>query len=103
MSEVMLPPDEDQKDKQELLALYATATKTKVLSSPNDLDSKDKVMEEMFAWCKEQGDIIVLKSGTILSSNPTSRAVQNCKSLMLSKGMHPGQVYASTEALLGLM
>jgi type II secretory ATPase GspE/PulE/Tfp pilus assembly ATPase PilB-like protein len=82
---------------------YAAATKTKIVSSPNDIDSKDKVMDDMFLWCKEQGNIVVLKSAVILSSNPTSRAVQNCKSLMLSKGIHPGQVYAATEAILGLL
>lgn len=86
-----------------LLEQYAAATLTKVLSSPNDVDTKDKVMDEMLAWCKEQQNIVVLKSATILSSDPTSRTVQNCKSRMLSKGIHPGQVYAATKSLVSLL
>ena len=101
MAEVTLPQEE--KEQSELLEQYAAATKTKVISSPNDIDSKDKVMDEMLAWSKEQRDIVVLKSATILSSEPTSRAVQNCKSLLLSKGIHPGQVYAATPALINLL
>lgn len=103
MSEVTVPPREDQRNQAALLEQYATATKTKVISSPADLDSKDKVMDEMLGWCKEQSNIVVLKSATILSSDPTSRTVQNCKSLLLSKGIHPGQVYAATGALLSLL
>lgn len=86
-----------------LLEQYATATKTKVISSPNDIDSKDKVLQCMLRWCAEHEDIIVLKSGTILSSKPTSRNIQNCKSLMLSKGIHPGSVYAATPQLIKLL
>lgn len=101
MSELSMPPG--QKDQSAILEQYAAATKTKVVTSPADLDTKDKVMEEMLAWCKEQGNIVVLKSATILSSDPTSRSVQNCKSLLLSKGIHPGQVYAATLPLVNLL
>lgn len=103
MSETSLKNDEEQQDQSNVLEQYATATKTKVLTSQNDLDTKDKVMDEMLPWCTEQGNIVVLRSATILSSDPTSRSVQNCKSLMLSKGIHPGQVYAATRAFIGLM
>lgn len=92
-----------QKQNLELLKQYAAATKTRVLGSPSDLDAKDRVMEELFNWCKEQGNIVILKSANILSSDPTSRSVQNCKSLLLSKGIHPGQVYAATPTLIGLL
>ncbi len=102
MAEVTVTRD-DQKGQLALLEQYAAATKTKLISSPADLDTKDKVMDEMLAWCKEQANIVVLKSGIILSSDPTSRTVQNCKSLLLSKGIHPGQVYAATRALLSLL
>src|SRR5436309_688579 len=103
MAEVTLPPGEGQRDQLTLLEQYAAATKTKVITSPNDLDTKDKVMDEMLGWCKEQSNIVVLKSASILSCDPTSRTVQNCKSLLLSKGIHPGQVYAATRALLSLL
>ena len=86
-----------------ILEQYASATKTKIVNSPSDLDAKDRVMEDMLSWCKEQANIVVLKSATILSSDPTSRAVQNCKSLLLSKGIHPGQVYAATRPLISVL
>jgi len=95
-----------QESTQELLAAleqYASATQTKVAASPSDLDARDNVMDEMLSWCKEQRNIVVLQSGTILSSEPTSRALQNCKSLLLSKGIYPGQSYAATPSLIGLL
>lgn len=97
-----IKPDEDKKV-ADILEQYATATKTKVLVSLSDIDNHDKPLDEMLAWCKEQPSIIVLKSATIISSQPTSRVVQNCKSLMLSKGIYPGQVYAAIPALIGLL
>lgn len=104
MGEVSAPRNEEMsKEQMALLEQYAAATFTKVISSQADLDTKDKVMEEMLNWCKEQGNIVVLKSATILSSDPTSRTVQNCKSLMLSKGVHPGQVYSATKSFIGLL
>jgi len=106
MAEVMLPPKDEQQVQNALQALreqYAVATKTKIVTSSGDIDAKDKIMEEMFAWCKEQATIVVLKSATILSAEPTSRTVQNCKSLLLSKGIHPGQVYAATDAVISLL
>ncbi len=91
------------KEQMALLEQYTAATLTKIIGSQNDLDAKDKVLEEMLAWCKEQGNIVVLKSATILSSDPTSRTVQNCKSLMLSKGIHPGLVFAAVPSFVSLM
>jgi general secretion pathway protein E len=91
------------KDQMNLLEQYAAATRTKVVTSQSDLDNKDRVLDEMFFWCKEQGNIVILKSGSILSSEPASRVVQNCKSLLLSKGIHPGQVFAATPALISLL
>ncbi len=104
MAEVITPQKgEQQSPLQTLREQYAAATKTRVVASPADIDSKDKVMEDMLVWCKEQGSIVVLKSASILAADPTSRTVQNCKSLLLSKGIHPGQVFAATEPLLGLL
>jgi general secretion pathway protein E len=103
MADVITKLEPGPAEQEALLEQYATATKTRVLSTSSDLDSKDKAMEEMFAWCKEQGNIVVLKSATILSSAPTSRTVQNCKSLLLSKGVHPGTTYAATLGLIKLL
>lgn len=96
-------PEADTKEQMALLEQYAAATFTKVIASQSDLDTRDKVMEEMLAWCKDQGNIVILKSGTILTSDPASRSLQNCKSLMLSKGIHPGQVFATTNSLVNLL
>jgi type II secretory ATPase GspE/PulE/Tfp pilus assembly ATPase PilB-like protein len=103
MAEVTVKPEEGTIEQMALLDQYAAATRTKVVMSPSDIDPKDRIMDELLAWCKEQKNIVVLRSAAILSSEPTSRAVQNCKSLMLSKGIHPGQVYAATSALINLM
>lgn len=103
MSEVTMRPTDENKEQVAHLEQYAAATKTKVVLTPVDLDPKDKIMDEMLLWCKEQGNIVVLRSATILSQEPTSRTVQNCKSLLLSKGIHPGQVYASSPGLIHLI
>lgn len=103
MAEVTVKPEEGTIEQMALLDQYAAATRTKIVMSPSDIDPKDRIMDELLAWCKEQKNIVVLRSAAILSSEPTSRAVQNCKSLMLSKGIHPGQVYAATSALINLM
>lgn len=90
-------------DQMALLQQYANATSTKVVSSQNDLNTKDRAMDEMLPWCKEQGNIVVLRTASILSSDPTSRTVQNCKSLMLSKGIHPSHVFPATQSLISLL
>lgn len=102
MSDVTVKPEEMQQH-MALLEQYAAATRTKLITSLSDIDPKDRVMEELLLWCKEQNNIVVLRSAVILSSEPTSRAVQNCKSMMLSKGIYPGQVYAATETLISLV
>ena len=90
-------------DQHALLEHYANATKTKVITTAADLDPADKVLEAMYNWCHAQGDIVVLKSATILSANPASRSVQNCKSLLLSRGIHPGMVYAADHSVVQLL
>ncbi|MFU8797386.1 MAG: GspE/PulE family protein [Gammaproteobacteria bacterium] len=76
----------------------------KILSSQADLDPKDRPMPAMFEWCqKQQGTIVVLKSGIILSSQMASRAVQNCKVVMLSKGLKPAKVLAATGELIAVL
>jgi general secretion pathway protein E len=93
----------NQKDKQPELELSMAAGQ-KILSSQADLDPKDRPMPAMFEWCqKQQGSIVVLKSGTILSSQLTSRAVQNCKIVMLSKSLKPGKVLPATSELISLL
>lgn len=91
------------KIERELLEKYAEASNQKVIESQADLDPKDRVMPEMLAWCKRQGDVVVMKSGLVLSSNPTSRAIQNCKIVMLNHGLQPTRIAAATRALIELL
>lgn len=57
----------------------------KILSSQSELDIKDKPLVEMQDWCLRQGDIVVLNSGLILTTELYSRSVQNCKLLLKQK------------------
>jgi type IV pilus assembly protein PilB len=93
-----------QLSNDDLLQLYATATKTEIISSIAQIDNIDKPMEAMFEWCKSlNGSILVLKSGSILATNPSERQIQNCKAMMLNKGIYPGQVYAASRTLINLI
>lgn len=87
----------------ERLKRYAAAANMKVFSSQADVDPKDHVESSMMAWCERRGNIVVLKSGTILTSNPVSRDVQNCKTLMRNKGLKPAKVVAATSGLIQLL
>src|SRR5205814_8831259 len=75
----------------------------KVYTSQSDLDPKDRPMVEMHAWCSKHNDIGVLTSGLILSNNPASRNVQNCKIIMLNKGRKPAAVVPASRALIAML
>ncbi|MBS0349618.1 MAG: Flp pilus assembly complex ATPase component TadA [Proteobacteria bacterium] len=85
---------------QQALEQYASLSQRKILSSEADLGPKDQAMPEMLTWCREQKNIVVLQSCTILTSEPTSRLVQNCKIVMHNKGLVPGLVFPATGALI---
>lgn len=87
----------------ENLKRFADATGTTILTSQADLDPKDRAMVEMHDWCQQQGIIVVLHSGNILTSQPDSRIVQNCKVVMINKGLKVGQVIAATPTLINLL
>lgn len=95
--------EKTSQEEMNILQLYASATGTEIITSQAQLNVKDKVMEEMLEWCNAEGDIAVLKSGIILSSDPSSRRVQNCKSVLLTKGIYPGQIYAASVNLIKLL
>lgn len=88
---------------QALLDRYAKATRTQVISSSRQLHAKDRVLPLMYAWCKQREDIVVLTSGVILTANPTSRDIQNCKTILISHGIPPGRVYAATMNLISIL
>ncbi len=85
------------------LRRFAEATNTTVITGQTDLDPKDRPMVEMHDWCQQQGTIIVLRSGNILTSQPDTRIVQNCKVVMLNKGLKIGSVFAATPYIINLL
>ena len=92
---------EPQEERQ--LKEYASLANSKILDSQSDLDPKDRAMPDMLAWCRQQAPIVVLQSGTILCSDPSSRLVQNCKIVMLKKGLEPKSVYPATSELIAML
>jgi type IV pilus assembly protein PilB len=87
----------------ELLEKYAQASNDVVLSSQADLDPKDRAMPEMLQWCRQQGNVVVLASGNILTSHPSDRRVHNCKIVMLNHGLTPKRVRAATNQLINIL
>ena len=77
--------------------------KAHVLTSQADLDPKDHPLMQMADWCQQRGNIVVLKSGTILTLDPLSRDVQNCKTMLINRGIRPGRVVAATQQLISLL
>jgi len=88
---------------KDTLQEYAAAVSEKVLAHQSDLDPKDHAMAEMLPWCRNHKDILVLQSGTILTSAPASRVVQNCKIVMSNLGLQPKQVRPTSPALIALL
>jgi len=87
----------------EQLEKYAKASNQKVLTSQSDLDPKIRAATEMLSWCRERGDIVVLNDGSILSSNPISRSVQNCKIVMMHQGLRPEKVTPASSSLIKIL
>jgi len=78
-------------------------TQKTILSSQSDLDPRDKPMLEMQEWCERHGDILVLKSGTILTRHLHSRSVQNCKTILAQKHLKVGKVLEATQGLIDIL
>ncbi|MGB6977523.1 MAG: ATPase, T2SS/T4P/T4SS family, partial [Gammaproteobacteria bacterium] len=88
---------------KESLEHHAATFGHKIISSQSDLDPKDHAMPQMLDWCRRQGNIVVLMSGTILSSTPETRVVQNCKVVMTGKGLHSRQVLSATPSIVQIL
>ena len=91
------------KANSDILDRYAKATKTLVVSSSRHLRAKDSVLPLMLDWCRKRKNIVVLNCGIILTSNPTSRDIQNCKATLISLGIPPGRVYAATQNMISIL
>lgn len=87
----------------DMLEQYAQASKVSVFTSQADLDPKDRPLEEFIEWCHQRGNIVAMKSGLILTSDPTSRDVQNLKTMMINHGLKPGRVRAATPTLITVL
>ncbi len=92
-----------QTELEQLQRYAAIANQHKVFTAQADLEAQDGPMPEMLDWCEKQGDIVVMKSGLLLSSNPISRTVQNCKIVMTGKGLSVKKVIPATSALIRLL
>jgi len=88
------------KDDEKQLKAYAEAAGTKYFASQSDLDPKDRAMPEMAEWCKQHEGIVVLQNGLILTNNPTSRDVINCKTVMRSRSLRPVKVAPANAELI---
>ncbi|MEM1244047.1 MAG: ATPase, T2SS/T4P/T4SS family [Pseudomonadota bacterium] len=80
----------------------ATQKKSQITSQA-ELDPKDKPLAPMHDWCEKHGDLIVLNSGLILTSELSSRNVQNCKILMRNMGLRFKQVKLASQELIELL
>jgi general secretion pathway protein E len=74
-----------------------------MLTTQSQLDPKDRPLLEMQEWCQRHGDIIVLQSGLILTSDLHSRNVQNCKITLKQRGLPMGKVVQATQELIDLL
>lgn len=77
--------------------------KGQILTSQADLDPRDKPLLEIADWCQQRGTIVVLKSGMILTIDAVSRDVQNCKTMLINRGIRPGRVMVATQQLITLL
>ncbi len=82
---------------------YAKATRSKILENQSDLHPKNKALACMVDWCRQQEGIVVLDNHHILSSDPFSRVVPNCKAIMLNQQLTPGPVFAATPSLIRII
>jgi type II secretory ATPase GspE/PulE/Tfp pilus assembly ATPase PilB-like protein len=82
------------------LESYASFVQAKVLQHQSDLATTDRAHPHMLLWCREQRHCVVLENLTILTSQPTSRLVQNCKIVMQRQGLVPGPVLPAVDNLI---
>ncbi len=86
-----------------ILREYANLGRSKILASQSDLNPNDRAMPEMLAWCRNQTSIVVLQNGSILCGDPASRVVQNCKIVMINKGITAGLIYPASSELISIL
>lgn len=90
----------EYQQEQAELSQYAASSKRQLFSSQSDLDPQDGAMPAMLDWCRRQQTIVVLKSGKVLTSKPSSRVVQNCRIVMQSKKLAITDISPATQTLI---
>jgi type II secretory ATPase GspE/PulE/Tfp pilus assembly ATPase PilB-like protein len=90
----------DLKTQMDYLRNYAAMTQAKILQHQSDLATTDRAHPQMLAWCRAQGHCVVLENLTILTSQPTTRLIQNCKIVMHRLGLEPGLVLPAVDNLI---
>lgn len=93
----------EYQQEHKLLEQYALVANRKILSNLSEINAEDKPLSVMLDWCRQHAHIVVLHSGIILSSRPSSRIVQNAKIVMQNKGIIPGAVYPATSELIQML
>ena len=93
----------DAPEQLELLERYAKAIGKPLLKSESDLDPSLQLVAQMVPWCVNAKNIVVMTGGLILTSNPASRNVQNCKTMMESLNIPPKEVLPATQSLIGML
>lgn len=88
---------------QQKLKDYANFVQTKVLQHQSDLSASDRAHPQMLAWCREQKHCVVLENLNILTSQPSSRLVQNCKTVMRRLGLQPAAVLPAVDDLIDIL
>ena len=88
---------------QQKLKDYANFVQTKVLQHQSDLATTDRAHPQMLSWCREHRHCVVLENLSILTSQPSSRLVQNCKTVMRRLGLQPGAVLPAEDDLIDIL
>ena len=100
----------DTNQASERLEQYAKMTQMRVCRSYEDLAQvyPDKamhelVMPEMLGWCLLHRQVLVLCDGRILTADPSSQQVQNCRITMLNKGLAPGALWPASSEFIAIL
>lgn len=85
------------------LRRYAKAAGVNFIETQADLGSNVELASNLLPWCREQGDIVVLATGDILTSNPVGRELQNCKIVMRNQGLKVGKILPASTMVIQLL
>lgn len=73
------------------------------VTQQGQLDPKDKPIPDIAEWCIQRGNIVAMKSGLILTGDPSSRNVRNIKTMMINRKYRPGKVLRATDEVISVI